>query len=258
MQLADLNVGLLFVFAMGGTGIFGSALAGWASNNKFSLLGALRSSSQMISYEVFMGMGILSLIAVVGTFDLNLIAQQQNDTWFGIIPKWGILLQPVAFGIFFIALMAENKRVPFDMPEAESELVAGYMTEYSAMKMGLFMLAEFVEIAVVSGLMVTLFLGAYHVPGVHAATDAYYWGLHPDLPVGNYVFGIETPHAVVIIMRVVAFVLKVTVLAFLQILARWTLPKFRYDQVMRLGWKILLPLSIANLVVTALVVTAIG
>jgi NADH-quinone oxidoreductase subunit H len=258
MQLANLNVGLLFVFAAGSTGIFATALAGWASNNKFSIMGALRGSSQMISYEVFMGMSILGLLLIYGTVDMNLIGQMQGDLWFGVIPKWGVVYQPVAFFLFLTALMAENKRVPFDMPEAESELVAGYFTEYSAMKMGLFMMAEFIEIAVISGIMVTLFLGAYHVPGVHAATDAWYWAQHPDLPPGDTIFGAAVPHAAVIVTRVLAFLVKLVVFCWLQILTRWTLPKFRYDQVMRLGWKILLPLSLLNLVVTAGLVLVLG
>ena len=181
MQLADLNVGLLFIFAVGSTGIFSAALAGWASNNKYSLLGALRASAQMISYEVFMGMAILGLLVCYGTVDMNEIAQMQGDLWFGFIPSWGIFLQPHMFFVFLVALMAENKRVPFDMAEAESELVAGYFTEYSAMKMGLFMMSEFIEIAIIAGLVVALFFGAYHVPGVHGVGDAMYWAAHPDL-----------------------------------------------------------------------------
>lgn len=258
MQLANLNVGVLFLFAAGSTGIFATALAGWASNNKFSIMGALRGSSQMISYEVFMGMSLLGLLLIYGTVDMNLIAQMQGDAWFGVIPKWGVVYQPVAFFLFLTALMAENKRVPFDMPEAESELVAGYFTEYSAMKMGLFMMAEFIEIAVISGIMVALFLGAYHVPGVHAVSDLWYWAQHPDLVPANTFFGADVPHVVVIVTRVAAFMIKLVLFCWLQILTRWTLPKFRYDQVMRLGWKILLPLSLINLVVTAGLVLVLG
>ncbi len=257
MQLADLNVGLLFVFAIGSTGIFSAALAGWASNNKYSLMGALRSSSQMISYEVFMGMAILGLLVCYGTVDMNRIAQLQGDVWFGFVPAWGIFLQPHMFFVFGVALMAENKRVPFDMPEAESELIAGYFTEYSAMKMGLFMMAEFIEIAVIAGLVTALFFGAYHVPGVHAYGDTLYWAAHPDLTPMNSLFGWEVPHVVVVLTRVLAFVGKVVFFCWLLILVRWTLPKFRYDQVMRLGWKILLPISLVNLVLTALVVTLV-
>ena len=258
MQLANLNVGLLFVFAAGSTGIFATALGGWASNNKFSTMGALRGASQMISYEVFMGMSILGLLVVYGTVDMNLIAQMQGDVHFGFLPGWGVVYQPVMFFVFLTALMAENKRVPFDMPEAESELVAGYFTEYSAMKMGLFMMAEFIEIAVISGIMVSLFLGAYHIPGVHAVTDAWYWAQHPELTAANTFWGVEVPHAVVVVGRVAAFLLKVVLFCWLQILTRWTLPKFRYDQVMRLGWKVLLPISLVNLVITAAVVLALN
>jgi len=261
MQLANLNVGLLFVFAIGSTGIFSAALGGWASNNKFSLMGALRSSSQMISYEVFMGMAILGLLVIYGTVDMNEIAQMQGESWaLGplSIPKWGVFLQPHMFFIFMTALMAENKRVPFDMPEAESELVAGYFTEYTGMKMGLFMMTEFLEVAVIAGIVTTLFFGAYHIPGVVAATDYWYWAQHPDLMPTNAIFGMAVPHALIIVARVGAFLLKVVFFCWLQILIRWTLPKFRYDQVMRLGWKYMLPISIVNLIVTAGVVLALG
>jgi len=258
LQLADLNVGLLFIFAMGGTGIFSAALAGWSSNNKYALMGALRSSSQMISYEVFMGMAILGLLVIYGTVDMGLIAQMQGDVWFGFIPTWGVFVQPHMFVIFLVAMMAENKRVPFDMPEAESELVAGYFTEYSAMKMGLFMMSEFIEIAVIAGVVTSLFFGAYHVPGVHAVTDAWYWTQHPELIPGNMVFGAAVPHVIVVVMRVLSFLLKLAFFCWFLVLIRWTLPKFRYDQVMRLGWKILLPISIANLLVTAIVLALVG
>jgi NADH-quinone oxidoreductase subunit H len=253
LQLADLDVGLLFIFAMGGTGIFAAALAGWASNNKWALMGALRSSSQMISYEVFMGLSILGLIVIYGTVNMNEIAQIQGDFF-----MWGFFLQPHMFFIFTVALMAENKRVPFDMAEAESELVAGYFTEYSAMKMGLFMMAEFIEIAVIGGILTTLFFGAYHIPGVHGMGDVIYWSSHPELTPGNFVFGTTVPHVVVIVLRVLAFLGKLCFFCWAQILIRWTLPKFRYDQIMRLGWKFLLPVSIVNLLVTAIVVLAVS
>jgi len=259
LQLADLNVGILFVFAMGGTGIFSAALAGWSSNNKYSLMGALRSSSQMISYEVFMGMAILGILMIYGTVDMGLIAQMQGDVWFGVVPTWGVFVQPHMFVIFLVALMAENKRVPFDMPEAESELVAGYFTEYSAMKMGLFMMAEFIEIAVIAGLVTTLFFGSYHLPGVHAATDLWYWGSHGGAEAAiNVVWGMEVSHVAVIALRVLTFLGKLCFFCWFLVLIRWTLPKFRYDQVMRLGWKILLPISLVNLVATAVVLLVIG
>ena len=259
LQLADLNVGLLFVFAMGGTGIFSAALAGWSSNNKYSLMGALRSSSQMISYEVFMGMAILGILMIYGTVDMGRIAQMQGDLWFGFIPTWGVFVQPHMFVIFLVALMAENKRVPFDMPEAESELVAGYFTEYSAMKMGLFMMSEFIEIAVIAGLVTSLFFGAYHLPGVHAATDSWYWASHGGAAAAmNVIWGMEVPHVAVIGLRVLTFLGKVCFFCWFLVLIRWTLPKFRYDQVMRLGWKVLLPISLINLVATAVVLLFVG
>jgi len=259
LQLADLNVGLLVVFAMGGTGSFSAALAGWSSNNKYSLMGALRSSSQMISYEVFMGMAILGILMIYGTVDMGRIAQMQGDLWFGFIPTWGVFVQPHMFVIFLVALMAENKRVPFDMPEAESELVAGYFTEYSAMKMGLFMMSEFIEIAVISGLVTTLFFGAYHLPGVHAVTDTWYWAAHGGAAAAmNVIWGMEVPHAAVIGLRVLTFLGKLCFFCWFLVLIRWTLPKFRYDQVMRLGWKVLLPISLINLVATAVVLLFVG
>ena len=212
----------------------------------------------MISYEVFMGISVLGLLVIYGTVDFNEMAQLQQMTWFGVIPKWGALLQPHMFFVFMTALMAENKRVPFDMPEAESELVAGYFTEYTSMKMGLFMMTEFLEIAVIAGIMTTMFFGAYHIPGVVAATDALYWAAHPDLTPVNAIFGAEVPHALVIILRVGSFLFKLIFFCWLQILIRWTLPKFRYDQVMRLGWKYMLPLSIVNVVATAAVMYVVG
>lgn len=253
MQLADLDIGVLFIFAITSTGIFAAALAGWSSNNKFSLMGGLRAASQMISYEIFMGMSILGLLMCYGTVDLNRIVQAQGDPW-----RWGVVLQPHMFLVFACALMAENKRVPFDMPEAESELVAGYFTEYSAMKMGLFMMAEFLEIALIAGVLTALFFGGYHLPGLHSVHDALYWASHPGLQPRNELFGMEIHQGFVVVLRVLTFLGKLLFLCWLQVLIRWTLPKFRYDQVMRLGWKYLLPISLVNLVVTAFVVTAIG
>jgi NADH-quinone oxidoreductase subunit H len=164
MQIARLDAGVLIVFAFGGITIIGAMLAGWSSSNKFSLLGALRAGSQMISYEVIMGLTILGLIVIFGTVDLNSIVQQQSATVLGVLPAWGIVYQPFAAILFMTAAVAENKRIPFDLPEAESELIAGYFTEYSAMKMGLFMFAEFIEIAIIGALFTTLFLGGYNLP----------------------------------------------------------------------------------------------
>ncbi len=206
-----------------------------------------------------MGMAILGILMVYGTVDMGLIAQKQGDVWLGFVPSWGVFVQPHMFVIFLVALMAENKRVPFDMPEAESELVAGYFTEYSAMKMGLFMMSEFIEIAVISGLVTTLFFGAYHLPGVHAATDVWYWASHGGASEAmNVIWGMEVPHVAVVALRVLTFLGKLCFFCWFLVLIRWTLPKFRYDQVMRLGWKILLPISLVNLVITAVVLLLIG
>jgi NADH-quinone oxidoreductase subunit H len=221
-------------------------LAGWSSDNKFSMLGALRAGAQMISYELVMGLTVLGLILIFGTVDLNSIVQQQSGTVLGVLPAWGIVLQPFAAILFLIAAIAENKRIPFDLPEAESELISGYFTEYSAMKQGMFMLSEFIEIAVIGALFTTLFLGGYNLPWM---TDAGF-----VLPGGGRV---DLAHGWVVLIQVLTFLGKVFLLCSFQILIRWTLPRFRWDQLLRFAWKFLLPLAIANLVVTAVAVWAL-
>ena len=240
MQIARLDAGLLIVFAFGGLSIIGAMLAGWSSSNKFSLLGALRAGSQMISYELIMGLTVLGLILVFGTVDLLDIVHQQSGTVLGALPAWGIVYQPFAAVLFLVAAVAENKRIPFDLPEAESELIAGYFTEYSAMKMGLFMFAEFIEIAIVAALFTTLFLGGYNLPYMTDAGFAF--------PGGHEV---PLSHGAVVITQLVVFLVKVFLMASFQILVRWTLPRFRYDQVLRFAWKFMFPLALINLTVTA-------
>jgi NADH-quinone oxidoreductase subunit H len=222
-------------------------LAGWSSSNKFALLGAIRAGSQLISYELVMGLTVLGLILIYGTVNLDTIVRHQSGTVLGVLPAWGLFYQPFGALLFLTAAIAENKRIPFDLPEAESELVAGYYTEYSAMKMGLFMFAEFIEIAIVAALFVTLFLGGYNLPWL---TDAGF-----VLPGGR---AIALGHGTVVVLQVVTFLAKVLLLCSFQILIRWTLPRFRWDQLLRFAWRILLPLAIANLAVTAVVVWAIG
>jgi NADH-quinone oxidoreductase subunit H len=236
MQVAQLDAGILFVLAISGIGILGTMLAGWSSNNKFSMLGAARAASQMISYEVAMGLALVAMVVTYGTLDLNRMVQWQEQA------TWGILVQPMAFLLFLTAAIAENKRVPFDLPECESELVSGYFTEYTSMKMGLFLLSEFIEIVVISALVATLFFGGYSVPWLGAAGFTWPGG-------GTW----ELPHGVVVLLQVLAFATKVFLIGCFQILVRWTLPRFRYDQLMALGWKFLMPLAAANLVVTAIV-----
>jgi NADH-quinone oxidoreductase subunit H len=243
LQIARLDAGLLIVFAFGGMTIIGAMLAGWASSNKFSMLGALRAGSQMISYELIMGLTVLGLIVVYGTVDLTSIVQQQSGIVLGVLPAWGIVYQPFAATLFMAAAMAENKRIPFDLPEAESELIAGFYTEYSAMKMGLFMFAEFIEIAIIAALFTTLFLGGYNLPYMND---------------GGFVFpgnhALPLSHGLVVVIQLVVFLAKVLLMSSFQILIRWTLPRFRYDQVLAFAWKFMFPLSLANLIVTVVAV----
>jgi NADH-quinone oxidoreductase subunit H len=243
MQIARLDAGLLVVFAFSGLTVIGAMLAGWSSSNKFSLLGALRAGSQMISYELVIGLTVLGLIVIYGTVDLTNIVEQQSGVFWGFVPAWGLFYQPFAAALFLTAAIAENRRIPFDLPEAESELIAGYFTEYSAMKMGLFMFAEFIEIAIIAALFTTLFLGGYNLPYM---TDAGF-----EFPGGGK---IALSHGVVVAIQLVVFLVKVLLISSFQILIRWTLPRFRYDQVLKFAWKFMLPLALANLTVTAVAV----
>lgn len=246
-QIMDFNAGLLYAFAVAGISVYGAAIAGWASNNKFSLLGGLRSSAQMISYEVSMGLSLAGILMIYGTLDLNQMVIQQGQMLGGWLPLWGIVVQPVAFFLFFLAGMAETKRAPFDLPEGESEIVAGYITEYSSMKFGGMQLAEYAATVFIAALIAVIFLGGWQVPFLYA--DGFYFG-----GIADPTLHIEMPYWLVIILRVLAMCTKVVILVWLQFMMRWTLPRFRYDQVMVLGWKILLPLSLANLLITALIV----
>jgi NADH-quinone oxidoreductase subunit H len=246
MQIARLDAGLLIVFAFGGMTTIGAMLAGWSSSNKFSLLGALRAGSQMISYELVLGLTLLGLIVIYGTLDLTAIVQQQSGVVLGFLPAWGIVYQPFAAILFLTAAIAENRRIPFDLPEAESELIAGYFTEYSAMKMGLFMFAEFIEIAIIAALFTTLFLGGYNLPFM---TDTGFL-----LPGGQV---IAMSHGAVVVTQMVVFLVKVFLMCSFQILVRWSLPRFRYDQVLRFAWKFMFPLTLINLIVTVVAVWAL-
>ncbi len=238
--VASLDVGVLFVFAMAGQGIVGAAIAGLSSDNKFSLMGALRAASQMVSYEVAMGLTLIGAMMVYGSVRLDDMVRWQGDN------AWGIFVQPLAFFLFFAAVTAESKRIPFDLPEAESELVSGYFTEYSGMKFGMFYFAEYMEVVTSSMLLVTIFLGGWQLPFLHRD------GLH--IAFGEtVVFATRLPHVWVVIFGVVTFFGKTLLLCWIQAFIRWTLPRFRYDQLMKLGWTVILPASLANILVTGVV-----
>ena len=236
LEITDVNIGLLIILGITSLGVYGVALAGWSSNSKYSLLGALRASAQMVSYEVALGLSLIGVLIMTGSFSLREIVDAQGGTFWGFIPRWNIFRgQIVAFFIYLMAAYAETNRIPFDLPEAETELVAGYHTEYSAMKFAMFFMAEYANMITVAAVASLLFLGGWHSP-----------------------FGEERwLHAPVIVMAILPvfwFVAKIFVFLFVYIWVRGTLPRFRYDQLMAFGWKFLLPLAIANLVVTALVV----
>jgi NADH-quinone oxidoreductase subunit H len=243
LQAADINVAALYILASVGIGVYGIALGGWASNNRWALLGGIRASAQMISYEIGLGLAIISVVMTYGTLDLQAMCRAQGGVWFGFLPRWGICLQPVAFLMLLTAGMAESKRVPFDLPEGESELVAGYFTEYSGGKQAVFMMTDFAEIVLVAVLITVFFFGGWQVPWLYRDGFHFPGGAHLALP-----------QIVVAILGVVSFMIKTIIFCWIQILVRWTLPRFRYDQVMRLGWKGLVPIGLANVVVTALIV----
>lgn len=239
LVIADLDVGILYVFALAGLATYGTVLAGWSSRSNWSLLGGLRASAQMLSYEVAMGLSIIGVIIVYGSLRLTDIGAIQEDFF-----RWGIFLQPVGFIIYMTCAIAENKRIPFDIPEAESELVAGYFTEYSGMKFVMFWMAEFLEMVTISAIVTTLFFGAWHIPFV---TDA--------MLLSWFQFaGPNGAAALAMLVNIAVFFAKVSFFIWLQMTIRWTLPRFRYDQVMRMCWKMLLPLSLINLSITGLVV----
>ena len=243
LVISDLDVGLLFVFAIASLATYGYVIAGWSSNNNWSLLGSMRTASQMISYEVTMGLTIIGVLMVYGSMKLTEIGAIQENFW-----MWGIFLQPLGFIMFLTASIAENKRIPFDAPEAESELVAGYFTEYSGLKFGMFFMAEFIEMVTIGAIMTILFLGAWHIPFLSSATLLSWFDF----------LGTTGSNLVLMLIHVGVFFAKVVFFIYLQMIIRWTLPRFRYDQIMKLGWKILLPLSLVNILVTGLVILALN
>lgn len=227
LQVADINVGVLYIFGVVALGVYGIMIGGWASNNKFSLMGAIRAASQSISYEIGMGLSIIALLMVTGTLSMGEIVAQQS----GFV-NWNIWVQPLGFLIFMTCAFAECNRVPFDLPECETELVGGYHTEYSSMKLGLYMFSEYINMFVSSALMAALYFGGYNFPFMYELGLSQNW---------------------ITIIGVLVFFLKIFGFIFFFMWIRWTLPRFRYDQLMNLGWKMLIPLAIANIVLTGVI-----
>src|SRR5437867_4823600 len=239
LQVAKINVALLYIFAMLSLGVYGVLLAGFASRNNYALLGGLRATAQMISYEIALGIAIVGVIMIYGTMDLQELVRAQGRTLAGWIPLWGIVVQPVAFVVFLTAALAETKRVPFDLPEGESEII-GYFVEYSGMKFGMFFLTDFLETILVACLATTLFFGGWQVPYLMSDGFHFPWGSRLALSQWTYV-----------LLGVASFSIKGVIFCVLFMQLRWTLPRFRYDQLMRLGWLGLFPIAVVNVLVTA-------
>jgi NADH-quinone oxidoreductase subunit H len=231
LQITDINIGVLYLFGVVSIGVYGIMIGGWASNNKYSLLGALRASAQMISYEIAMGLSIIALVMMTGTISLKEIAEQQHGM------NWNVFYQPLGFIIFLVCAFAETNRTPFDLPECETELVGGYHTEYSSMKLGFYLFAEYINMFISSAVIATLYFGGYNFPFMDDL------GLSQNL---------------VSILGVVALFAKIFFFVFFFMWVRWTIPRFRYDQLMNVGWKMFIPLSLGNILLTGLVMYFTG
>jgi len=229
LQATDIDVAILYVFGIVSVGVYGIMIGGWASNNKFSLMGAIRAASQMVSYEVAMGLSIVALLMMTGTLSLKEISAQQSGM------NWNVFYQPLSFLIFLICAFAETNRTPFDLAECETELIGGYHTEYSSMKMGFYLFAEYANMFVSSTILAVLFFGGYNYPGMSWAVEN--WGVN----IAN-------------VIGILALFIKLCGFIFFYMWVRWTIPRFRYDQLMHLGWRILIPLSILNIMITGIVI----
>jgi len=229
LQATDINIGLLYFFGVVSVGIYGIMIGGWASNNKFSLMGAVRAASQMVSYEIAMGLSIIALLMMTGTLSLKEISEQQSGM------DWNVFYQPLSFLIFLICAFAETNRTPFDLAECESELIGGYHTEYSSMKMGFYLFAEYANMFISATIISVLFFGGYNYPGMQWMVEN---------------VGVNTAN----ILGIVVLFIKICFFIFFYMWVRWTIPRFRYDQLMHLGWRILIPLSILNIIVTGVVI----
>ncbi len=233
LLIADVNVGILYLLALTSLGVYGITLSGWSSNNKYSLLGGLRASAQMVSYELSMGLSIIGVLLIANSLRLDDIVRAQGGYLWGVLPQWNIFLQPIGFVIFVAASFAETNRLPFDLPEAEPELVGGYHTEYTGMKFGAFFLAEYANMITSAAVIATLYLGGWQFPFIE------HFGWSPLLTS---------------LAQIGAFCFKVGMVILFYIVVRWTIPRFRYDQLMNLGWKIFIPVALLNILVTGLVI----
>ena len=237
LQIADVNIGILYVFGVVSLGVYGIMIGGWSSNNKFSLIAAVRGASQIISYELAMGLSLIALLMMTGSLSMKTIVEQQMSGGWGGLLGWNVLYQPLGFLIFLICVFAECNRTPFDLPEAENELNFGYHQEYSSMKLGFYLFAEYVNMFISSAVVSTLFFGGYDIPFVNEATLALSWGSN-----------------IVAVLGFISLFSKIVFFLFLFMWVRWTIPRFRYDQLMDLGWKKLIPLALANMIITAIVI----
>jgi len=233
LKIADISVSLLFILAISSLGVYGIVLGGWASNSKYPLMGALRSSAQMLSYELSLTLSMIGVLMIANTLSLAQLVESQQGYWLGFIPRWNIFLQPFAFAVYVLSAIAETNRLPFDLAESEQELVAGWHTEYSGMKFAMFMLSEYANMVTVSALATILFLGGWTGP----------------------MFG---PEWLQMILPTLWFLIKISGFIFVYILIRGTIPRIRYDQLMRFGWKILLPIALANILITSLFVAILS
>ena len=247
LQVAKIDAALLYIFAMLSLGVYGVILAGFASRNNYAIMGSIRATAQMISYEIALGIALIGVLMVYGTMDLGKAVEAQGHTIAGgWIPLWGIVAQPVGFVVFLTAALAETKRLPFDLPEGESEII-GYFVEYSGMKFGMFFLADFLETIVVATLATTLFFGGWQIP--YMAADGFHFPWGWDIPIDNWLY---------VLLGFLSFSAKTLAFCFVFMQIRWTLPRFRYDQLMDLGWKGLFPIAVVNVVVTAIIMTVMG
>lgn len=231
LRIADINIGIIYIFAIASLGVYGIVLGGWSANNKYTLLGSLRSSAQMISYELALGLSVMGVLMMSGSLRLTEVVYAQTSYFGGIIPKWNIFFQPIAFIIFLTATFAETNRLPFDLVEAEQELVGGYHTEYNSLKWMLYFLAEYANIVTASAVITTLFFGGWHLPWIEK---------------------IPMPDILLQLLQIGSFTVKTTFFSIFFIWVRWTFPRFKYNQLMSLGWKVLLPIALLNVIATGL------